>query len=82
MFAAKPEDIRSAGKLLFHGSPVLLGESRILNSDAAGGRYRKAQDSFVHSHFRSFFGFVDFCASQPKLQNKWGLGRFAQYNKM
>jgi hypothetical protein len=57
MFAAQPEDVGGAGKLLFHGSPVLLGESRILSGDTAGGRYRKAQHSFVHSHFRSFFGF-------------------------
>jgi hypothetical protein len=55
MFATKPENVGGAGKLLFHGSPVLLRESGILHGDAASDRHRKAQSDIVHSHVRSFF---------------------------
>jgi hypothetical protein len=55
LFAAKPENVGGAGKLLFKGSPIVLRESRIFNGDAAGDRRRKAQDHIVHSHVRSFF---------------------------
>src|SRR5713226_3643090 len=50
MFAAKPENVGGAGQLLLQGSPIILGKSRILGDDAAGGRHRKAQDNIVHSH--------------------------------
>jgi hypothetical protein len=52
--AAKPENVRRAGKLLGEGPPVLLGKSRILNGNAADGRHCKAQRNRMHSHVRSF----------------------------
>jgi hypothetical protein len=55
LIAAKPENVRRAGKLLRKGSPILLGKSGILNGDTADGRDRKAQGNWVHSHVRSFF---------------------------
>ena len=54
LIAAKPENVRRAGKLLCKGPPILLGKSRILNGNAADGRHCKAQGNRVHSHVRSF----------------------------
>ena len=55
LIAAKPENVRRAGKLLGEGPPILLGKSGILNGDAADDRDRKALGNRVHSHLRSFF---------------------------
>jgi len=54
LIAAKPENVRRAGKLLCKGSPIFLGNSRILSGNAADGRHCKAQGNRVHSHVRSF----------------------------
>jgi hypothetical protein len=78
LFAAKPENVGGAGKLLVKRSPILLGESGILNGDAADDRRRKAQGNGVHSHVRSFFlglGWPACSVSQVRLQNKWGKGK-------
>ncbi len=53
--AAQPPDIGRAGHLLVHRSAVLLRERRILNTDAAADRYRKAQKNSMRSHAPSFF---------------------------
>ena len=53
-FAAKPEDIRGAGHLLFKGPAILLGKSGIVSGNAADDRCRNAQGNRVHSHVRSF----------------------------
>ena len=50
LFAAEPEHIGRAGHLLFHRSPILLRKRRVLNGDAAAGRYRKTQDKQAGSH--------------------------------
>jgi hypothetical protein len=55
LFAAKPENVRSAGQLLFQRSPVFLRKSRILNGDAADQPYRKTQNNSVRSHRRPLF---------------------------
>jgi hypothetical protein len=52
LIAAKPENVRRAGKLLGKGPAILLGNSGILNNNAAHDR--KAQGNGVHSHVRSF----------------------------
>ena len=78
VLAAKPENVGGAGKLLFKGSPVLLGKSGILNGNAADGRDRKAQGNRVHSHIRSFpFGISGgvLLQSRRRLQKKWGEGK-------
>ena len=55
LIAAKPENVRRAGKLLGEGPPIFLGKSGILNGDAADDRDRKALGNRLHSHLRSFF---------------------------
>ena len=54
LIAAKPENVGRAGKLLGKGPPILLGNSGILNGNAAGERDRKAQGNRMHSHVGSF----------------------------
>ena len=84
VFAAKPENIGRAGKLLFKGSAILLRKSRVLKADAAGDRHSKTQDNVVHSHIRSFFRIQEAAGSARgvRLENKCGHGRFTAYNKM
>ena len=85
LIAAKPENVRRAGKLLGKGPPILLGKSRILNGNAAEGRDRKAHGNRMHSHVRSFLlGFQLACLfqSRGRLQNKWGEGRIAPHKKL
>jgi hypothetical protein len=55
LVAAKPENVGRAGKLLCKGSPILLGNSGILNGNAADDRDRKVHGNRVHSHVCSFF---------------------------
>jgi hypothetical protein len=55
VFAAEPENVGRAGKLLFITSPVFLGKSGVLNGDRRGDRYGKAKNYSVRSHVRSFF---------------------------
>ena len=83
LFAAKPENVRRAGKLLFKSSPILLGKSGVLNGNAADDR--KAQGKRVHSHIRSFFlDWVDVllpCCTGGFKRNE-AKGRFAPDKKL
>jgi hypothetical protein len=56
LFAAKPENIGRAGKLLLKRS-AMLGKRRTLKQHDAADRQRKAQDNPVCSYARSFLGF-------------------------
>jgi hypothetical protein len=58
---AEPENVRRAGHLLLHGSPVLLRKSRRLTEHATRGGYRKTQENPVRSHIRSFFRIQGAC---------------------
>jgi hypothetical protein len=52
--AAEPPNVRRAGYLLFHRSPILLRKCRILNGDAAANRYGKAHENSMRTHAKSF----------------------------
>jgi hypothetical protein len=53
--AAESPNVRRAGYLLFHRSPILLRKCRILYGDAAANRYGKAHENSMRSHAQSFF---------------------------